>query len=67
MTTANTLRSAAEALDCHEWDNARHYAAVCRYAADELDRLRSELINQRVRCDNERQGSCRGFKTPGGE
>ena len=40
MIDPQRLRELADTLDCYEWDNARHYAAVSRHAADELERLR---------------------------
>lgn len=48
-------------------DMTTELAVALAYAKCEVERLRDELIQSRARCDNERQGSCRGFKTPEGE
>ena len=67
MTDPQRLRDLADTLGSCEWQHPLGSADLCRAASAELERLRAELIQPRVRCDNERQGSCRGFKTPGGE
>ena len=71
MTTTEKLDNALAFAwsDLHEGDRAvilMQAKAACRTLAAEVERLRDELIQPRVRCANERQGSCRGFKAPEG-
>lgn len=63
MIDLQRLRVLADTLDGDDWQHPLGSAALCRDAAAELERLRDELIRPRVRCANERQGSCRGFLT----